>query len=77
MMGGLVKAETGKCSKYFYLAYVITYMGYLASAEIIPIVLPANGLTPANNLRQLNFCRKKAVLLDTVCIVRRFLKLSP
>ncbi|CAH2244279.1 jg7746 [Pararge aegeria aegeria] len=81
----LVRAETQKKRKYLDLAHEVTAMWHVESAEIIPIVISANGLIPvrlAHHLRRLGFRSnslaakmQKVVLLDSTRIVRRFLSL--
>ncbi|CAK1595089.1 unnamed protein product [Parnassius mnemosyne] len=83
----LVKAETDKRTKYLDLAHEVTDMWGGLPAEIIPVVVSANGLIPVSlsgHLRRLGLRdgplqaqMQKAVLLDTARIVRRFLSLSP
>ncbi|CAK1586333.1 unnamed protein product [Parnassius mnemosyne] len=83
----LVKAETDKRTKYLDLAHEVTDMWGGLPAEIIPVVVSANGLIPVSlsgHLKRLGLRdgplqaqMQKAVLLDTARIVRRFLSLSP
>ena len=82
----LVKAEKEKQIKYLDLAHEVVGMWNVNSAIIVPIVVTANGLMAKSldeHLSRLSLggwikgLIQKAVLLDTVRIVRRFLSLEP
>ena len=82
----LVKAERDKKSKYLDLAREVVDMWDVNTAIIVPIVVTANGIIAKSldeHLRRLSLGSwikgliQKAVLLDTVRIVRRFLSQEP
>ncbi|XP_050554611.1 uncharacterized protein LOC126911465 [Spodoptera frugiperda] len=82
----LVKAEKDKQIKYLDLAHEVVDMWNVDSAIVVLIVVSVNGLIPNsldNHLRRLGLggwikgLMQKAVLLETACIVRRFLSLEP